>query len=43
MGVLANIFKAIIKAIIKYSRKVDLVSEGIVLLCLSKLDLLGIL
>jgi len=36
---LANIFKAIIK----YSQKVDLVNEGIVLLCLSKLDLLGIL
>jgi len=42
-NILTNIFKAIIKAIIKYSQKVDLVIEGIVLLCLSKLDLLGIL
>ena len=32
MLMLANIFKAIIKAIIKYSQKVDLVIEGIVLL-----------
>jgi len=40
---LTNVFKAIIKAIIKYSQKVDLVIEEIVLLWLSKLDLLGIL
>jgi len=30
-NLLANVFTAIIKAIIKYSQKVDLVIEGIVL------------